>query len=96
LKLSPERQIAVKWKQSPAKTFPIRLKLRCYDRPGLLADISAVISKMEANIVDVNLESREDKMVNGYFTLGIKDLDHLESVLAKLRKVDAVQEIIRE
>ncbi len=96
LKLNPDRQIAVKWKQSPTKTFPIRLKLRCYDRPGLLADISAILSQMEANIVDVNLESKENKMVNGYFTLNIKDLDHLESVLAKLKKIDAVQEIIRE
>jgi GTP diphosphokinase / guanosine-3',5'-bis(diphosphate) 3'-diphosphatase len=96
LKLNPERQVSVKWKTASAKTFPIRLKLRCYDRPGLLADISAVISQMEANIVDVNLESNEDKMVSGYFTLGVKDLDHLENVLARLRKIEAVQEIIRE
>ncbi|RJP45961.1 MAG: bifunctional (p)ppGpp synthetase/guanosine-3',5'-bis(diphosphate) 3'-pyrophosphohydrolase [Desulfobacteraceae bacterium] len=96
LKLNPERQVSVKWKTASAKTFPIRLKLRCYDRPGLLADISAVISQMEANIVDVNLESNEDKMVGGYFTLGVKDLDHLENVLARLRKIEAVQEIIRE
>jgi len=96
LKLNPERQVSVKWKAAPAKTFPIRLKLRCYDRVGLLAEISAVISQMEANIMDVNLESNEDKIVSGYFTLGVKGLDHLESVLAKLRRIDGVQEIIRE
>ncbi len=97
LKLNPERQVSVKWKEAPSKTFPIRLKLRCYDRPGLLADLSAIINQMEANIVDVNMESnKENKMVSGYFTLAVKDLDHLGSVLAKLRKIDGVQEIIRE
>jgi GTP pyrophosphokinase len=62
---------------------------------GLLADVTAVISQMDANIVDVNLESQQDKMVNGFFTMAVKDLGHLENVIAKLKKVEAVQEITR-
>jgi (p)ppGpp synthase/HD superfamily hydrolase len=62
---------------------------------GLLADVTAVISQMDANIVDVNLESQQDKMVNGSFTISVKDTAHLENVIAKLKKVEAVQEISR-
>jgi GTP pyrophosphokinase len=95
LKLNPERQIHVEWKQETAGTFPVKLKIRCYDRMGLLADVTAVISQMDANIVDVNLESQQDKMVNGSFTISVKDIAHLENVMAKLKKIDAVQEISR-
>jgi GTP pyrophosphokinase len=95
LKLNPERQIHVEWKQETAGTFPVKLKIRCYDRMGLLADVTAVISQMDANIVDVNLESQQDKVVNGSFTISVKDIAHLENVMAKLKKIDAVQEISR-
>lgn len=95
LQLNPDRQIHVEWKKDTKGAFPVKLRIRGYDRIGLLADISAVISQMDANIVEVNLESQEDKMVNGSFTMAVKDIDHLESVIAKLKKVDAVQEITR-
>jgi GTP diphosphokinase / guanosine-3',5'-bis(diphosphate) 3'-diphosphatase len=95
LKLNPERQIHVEWKKETSGTFPVKLKVRCYDRMGLLADITAVISQMDANIVDVNLESQQDKMVNGSFTISVKNIAHLENVIAKLKKVEALQEISR-
>jgi GTP pyrophosphokinase len=96
LKLNPERQIHVEWKQETTGTFPVKLKIRCYDRMGLLADVTAVISQMDANIVDVNLEiQQEDKMVSGSFTISVKDIAHLDNVIAKLKKIEAVQEISR-
>jgi GTP diphosphokinase / guanosine-3',5'-bis(diphosphate) 3'-diphosphatase len=95
LKLNPERQIHVEWKQGTSGTFPVKLKIRCYDRMGLLADVTSVISQMDANIVDVNLESQQDKMVNGSFTISVKDIAHLENVMVKLKKIEAVQEISR-
>ncbi len=50
-----ERRIAVEWASSSAATFPVRLRILTEDRPGLLADITAVISEAQANIR--NLES---------------------------------------
>lgn len=95
LKMNPERQISVKWKEKAAGSFPVRLEVRAYDKVGLLAEISSVLSKMEANIVDVNLESKKDKMVNGFFTISVKNIDHLDDVVAKLKKIDMIQEISR-
>lgn len=95
LKMNPERQIQVEWKEDAAGAFQARLSLRSYDKVGLLAEISSVLSQMEANIVDVNLESEKDKMVNGFFTISVKDIDHLGGVIAKLKKIDKIQEIKR-
>lgn len=95
LKMNPERQIHVQWKEDAAGTFHVKLSLSSYDKVGLLAEISSVLSQMETNIVDVNLESEKDKMVNGFFTISVKDIDHLDDVIAKLKKIDAIQEIRR-
>ncbi len=95
LKMNPERRIHVQWKEKSAGSFRIRLNMQAYDKVGLLAEISSVLSQMEANIMDVNLESEKDKMVNGFFTIAVKDIDHLDDVLVKLKKIDAIQIISR-
>src|SRR6202008_1393948 len=39
-----ERRIAVEWGGENASTFPVELLIRAKDRPGLLAEITGVIS----------------------------------------------------
>jgi GTP diphosphokinase / guanosine-3',5'-bis(diphosphate) 3'-diphosphatase len=95
LKMNPDRQIHVQWKDDSAGSFRVKLSMQAYDKVGLLAEVSSVLSQLEANIVDVNLESEKDKMVNGFFTIAVKDIDHLDDVIAKLKKIDTIQEIRR-
>jgi GTP pyrophosphokinase len=95
MKMSPEREINVEWKKDAVGSFPVKLKFRAGDRIGLLAEITSVISKAGANIIDVQLESLPNKTVTGYFTLAIDNLDHLDAVLGRLKKVNTIQEIRR-
>ncbi|MFP4225316.1 MAG: RelA/SpoT family protein [Desulfobacterales bacterium] len=95
MKMSPEREINVEWRKDSEGSFPVKLKCRARDRHGLLAEITAVISQADANIIDVQLESLPDKTVTGYFTITVANVGHLETVLTKLRKVDKIQEIRR-
>ncbi len=95
LQMNPERQINVQWKKKAAGAFQVKVNLKAYDKVGLLAEISSVLSQMDANIVDVNLESAKDKMVNGSFTIAVKDIDHLDQVMAKLKKINKIQSISR-
>ncbi len=95
LQMNPERQIHVQWKEKSSGAFRVKLNVQAYDKVGLLAEISSALSQMEANIVDINLESEKDKMVNGFFTIAVKDIDHLDDVIAKLKKIDTIQKINR-
>ena len=95
MKMSPEREINVEWKQDMAGSFPVKIKCRGKDRRGLLAEITAVISQADANIIDIQLESLPNKTVTGYFTITVNNLSHLDTVMAKLKKVDTIQEIRR-
>ncbi len=95
IKMNPEREIKVEWKQDAIGSFPVKLKCRAKDRQGLLAEITSVISQADANIIDVQLESQPNKTVTGYFTITVANLTHLDNVMAKLKKVDTIQEIRR-
>jgi len=95
LKMSPERQIDVEWNVDMADTYPVKILVRSYDRVGLLADITANISKNGANILSANTETRESKIVDSLFTIAVKDTDHLNKVLSAIRKVKHIQGVKR-
>jgi GTP pyrophosphokinase len=95
LKTSPERQIEVEWIKDTAETFPVKIHIHSYDRVGLLADVAANISKNEANIINANSKTSENKTVEIFFTITVDDTDHLERVLSDIKKVKLVQEVKR-
>ncbi|MBW2449053.1 MAG: bifunctional (p)ppGpp synthetase/guanosine-3',5'-bis(diphosphate) 3'-pyrophosphohydrolase [Deltaproteobacteria bacterium] len=95
LKMSPERQIDVEWSVDIADTYPVEILVRSYDRVGLLADITANISKNGANILSANTETRESKIVDSLFTIAVENTDHLNRVLSAIRKVKHIQAVRR-
>lgn len=95
LKTSPERQIEVEWIRDTAEKFPVKIHIHSYDRVGLLADVAASISKNEANIIDANSKTSENKTFEIFFTIAVEDTDHLGRVLSDIKKVKLVQEVKR-
>jgi guanosine-3',5'-bis(diphosphate) 3'-pyrophosphohydrolase len=95
LKMSPERQIDVEWNVDIKETYPVKIRVRSYDRVGMLADITSSISKNGANIVSANTETRESKIVDSYFTITVENTEHLKKVLSAIRKIKHIQEVKR-
>ncbi|MBW2054802.1 MAG: bifunctional (p)ppGpp synthetase/guanosine-3',5'-bis(diphosphate) 3'-pyrophosphohydrolase, partial [Deltaproteobacteria bacterium] len=95
LKMSPERQIDVEWNVDANDTYPVKIRIRSYDRVGLLADITSNISKNGANILSAHTETRENKIVDIYFTIAVNDTEHLKKVLSAVRKIKHIQAVKR-
>jgi len=95
MKMSPERQIDVEWSVDIADTYPVKILVRSYDRVGLLADITANISKNGANILSANTETRQTKIVDSLFTIAVENTDHLNKVLSAIRKIKHIQDVRR-
>jgi len=89
LVMIPERQIDVDWDKSITETYPVKIQVKSFDRVGLLADLTGAISKNGANILSANSKIGEDKIVDSQFTLSIRNTDHLNQILAEIRKVKA-------
>jgi GTP diphosphokinase / guanosine-3',5'-bis(diphosphate) 3'-diphosphatase len=89
-----ERRIAVEWGGENAATFPVELLIRAKDRPGLLAEVTAVISDAGSNIR--TLESRPDRQnARVEASLEISDKRQLESILANIRRINGVYGVER-
>lgn len=95
LKMSPERQIDVKWSVDVGETYPVKIRIRSYDRVGLLADIASSISKNGANILSANTETKGTKIVESFFIITVEDTNHLDRILSAIRKVKHIHEARR-
>jgi GTP pyrophosphokinase len=95
MKMNPERKIDVEWNMDTTVLYPVKIRVRSYDRTGLLADMAATISKSGANIIKANTETRENKDVDSFFTITVEDTNHLERVLSVIKKVKFVHDVKR-
>jgi GTP pyrophosphokinase len=95
LKMNPERQIDIEWNKDVTETYPVKICVSSSDRVGLLADIAANISKSGANILNATTETRENKIVDSFFTLAVEDVEHLDRVVSAIKKVKLVHDVKR-
>ncbi len=95
LNMNPERQIDVEWNEEIDEKYPVKIRVRSYDRMGLLADVVGTISKLEANITKAKTATDENKVVESYFTIDVGSTEHLNRILSALKKIKNVQDIKR-
>jgi GTP diphosphokinase / guanosine-3',5'-bis(diphosphate) 3'-diphosphatase len=89
-----ERRIPVEWGGGTSATFPVQLLIRAKDRPGLLAEITAVISGAGSNIR--TLDSRPDRQnARVEASVEIMDKRQLETILTNIRRVQGVYGVER-
>jgi len=96
LKINPEREIDVEWHKAISEIYPVKIIVRSGDRIGLLADIATSISKHGSNIVSAKTETMENGDVETFFTIYVKDIDHLNALLSEIKKVKSVYDAGRE
>jgi len=95
LKINPERRVEVTWNRTGADSYPVKITLLADDRVGLLADIAATISKQGTNILTADSTVRQNKSVDLYFTIMVKDTTQLESVMTALERLRPVRSVRR-
>ncbi|HXN63701.1 MAG TPA: bifunctional (p)ppGpp synthetase/guanosine-3',5'-bis(diphosphate) 3'-pyrophosphohydrolase [Candidatus Acidoferrales bacterium] len=84
-----ERRISVEWAESPDSQFTVSLIVRTQDRPGMLADITSIISESGSNIR--TFASRPDNLrARVEVTLEIGNRKQLERIIANIKKVSGV------
>jgi GTP diphosphokinase / guanosine-3',5'-bis(diphosphate) 3'-diphosphatase len=84
-----ERRIAVEWSGASEKQFSVGLIVRTQDRPGMLADLTSIISASGSNIR--TLASRPDNLrAMVEISLEIKNRKQLERIIANMKKVSGV------
>jgi (p)ppGpp synthase/HD superfamily hydrolase len=89
------RIVDVGWPPANGADFITGLHVSGEDRPGLLSDVTHVISTYQnTNIRSVNMDSR-GPMFDGKVILYVKDTDHLARIVEKLKRIAGVDSVDR-
>ncbi|MBM2844933.1 MAG: relA [Bacteroidetes bacterium] len=90
MQMETNRIVDVGWPTDNGVMFVAGVKTSGVDRPGMLGDIThAISSYANTNIRSVNIDS-QDTMFQGTFILYVKDTEHLNRILEKIRRIKGV------
>jgi GTP diphosphokinase / guanosine-3',5'-bis(diphosphate) 3'-diphosphatase len=95
LSLDNARLVDVQWKPEGETTTPVRLLVETVDRPGILANLSALISSVNVNISSLKAVSTEDKKGHITLVLAVKDKAQLGSLIHKIAQIEGVLKVAR-
>lgn len=89
-----ERKMDVEWSATRTSLYPVKLTLTTEDRRGMLAEVTAAISDVKSNIQNIEAHTGEER-ASIDVTLSIEDLQQLNRVVARLRKITGVYHVKR-
>ncbi len=88
-----ERLLKVGWGHVE-QTFPIPIKIKAYDREGLLSDISYLLADENININDVSVNVNRS-IADLRLIIEVKDLAQLSRILTRIENLPNVMEAAR-
>ena len=90
-----ERIIEVNWDISTDDTYKVTVEVQAMDRSGLLSDIMMALSETKTNASSVNAKVQKNKMASITLNLDIGNINQLEHIMTKIRRVKDVYSVHR-
>jgi len=94
-KTKPEKWIDVEWETNLNRDFSTYIRLLVKNQRGVLATIAAIISDLDSNILNVDIEERDGIHSSMTLTVEVKDRKHLARVMRRLKTITMVDRIHR-
>ena len=91
-----ERKIEVEWARAAEDAFPVRIVVHTDDRPGMLNQLTSVLSDENTNIrsLEAKTETDQDGGVVE-MTVDVRDKKQLEKLVAAMRRISGVRDVER-
>ncbi len=87
--------VNVQWPETEDNLFVAGLTIRGEDRPGILNDIShTIVTYRNTNIKSININTT-DSTFEGSVTLYVQNLEHLNRIIDRLKKVQGIFSVER-
>jgi GTP pyrophosphokinase len=88
-----ERLVKVSWGEV-RRTYPVPIRIKAYDRSGLMKDVSTLITDEGVNMTGVNVGVYQN-LATFDITLEVKDIGELSRILDRLENLSNVLEAQR-
>ena len=90
------RIIKVRWTGMEGEGSQATIRIYGRDVMGLLGKITKVVSEdLQVNMKNINFNSDKEGFFEGRIVLQIADLDALEQLMAKIKAIDGIIEVVR-
>ena len=90
-----DRWVRAYWADDAKENYKASLELTCMDRANLVSDIALALGDMRVPIYSLMARAAEQGRARMSVTVGITNTEHLNSVVARLKKVKDVISVIR-
>ena len=90
----PERVVDVAW-TSTKGLFMVKIQVEALDRQHLLSDVTRVLADHGVNILSGSQATGSDRVAISQFSFEMADPQHLNRLLAAVRKIDGVFDVYR-
>jgi guanosine-3',5'-bis(diphosphate) 3'-pyrophosphohydrolase len=89
-----ERLVRVSW-GAPANTFPVPVRVKAYDRDGLMRDVSTLIAEEKINMSKVRVDVNRRNLAIFDLIIEVRDVEQLSRILDRLESLSNVFEARR-
>jgi GTP diphosphokinase / guanosine-3',5'-bis(diphosphate) 3'-diphosphatase len=95
LEKNPERFARIEWNSQTKTPARVEVQIEAYDRNHLLEDISRTFSESGISIIAAEIKTARNNMVKDRFVFDVPEIDYLETVLQRIRRIDTVYDAYR-
>ncbi|MCQ6560902.1 RelA/SpoT family protein [Paenibacillus mendelii] len=89
------RVIEVDWEESVEANYSVDIEITGHNRDNLLHEVLQAVSESKTNISAVSGRSDKNKLATIHMTILIRNIDHLQSVVEKVKRVRDVYTVQR-
>ncbi|MFC5402040.1 RelA/SpoT family protein [Cohnella soli] len=89
------RVIEVDWEDAVESNYSVEIEILGHDRRGLLNEVLQAVSESKTNISAVSGRSDKNKMAIMHMTILIRNKEHLQSVVDKIKRVKDIFSVQR-
>jgi len=85
-----DRLVKVEWIKTEELFYPLKIKIIADDRPNLVSDIMLIFSCLKITVSAINAITDKNNIANIDVTLSINNLDQLQDIIKKIKKIKSV------
>ncbi|MDZ7696880.1 MAG: ACT domain-containing protein [Deltaproteobacteria bacterium] len=94
-KAESDRLVEVSWDSTDNEVYPAKLRVTSMERKGVLADISAIISQQDTNIIHAEIKTTVDNKGIAFFTIEVENYDQLQDIMGAIKRVKGIMIVER-
>jgi GTP pyrophosphokinase len=95
LRSHPERLVEVQWASDAHSFYEVAVLIEALDQPGLIADVTRVLSEQRVNITALTVTTKKDSVARIKMTFEVEESQHLNHLFSAIRALPGIYDAYR-